>query len=657
MKKIIVVLLAVMALLTISASAETMTGFCGENGGQNISWSYDSETKVLELSGSGIMADYYYTSWHYMQFNHPWVGLDVDRLIIGEGITSIGQHSFRGLKIGEVILPDSLTEIRDYAFGNTEIGAIALPEGIKILRSGAFGGSKINCELVVPKGLAKSSNPFSGTQIDKIIIEPGTTQLLPYIFGYACPKEIELPQSLTSIGVRAFFMARDMKTIEIPEGVTEIEDCAFERSSFTEIKLPSSLTSMGNEVFSNSDLKSIAIPEGVTRIGKNTFYQCDNLKEVNLPAGLSGIPDKSFSRCEGLESIVIPEGVTYIGERAFEYCEKLREVSLPSTLGRLDKYAFWWCRALESVSLPAGLRYIGEYALGGCSKIKEMYIPAGVAVIDDRAFSSSAGLRALDVAPENMYFKSENGILFNKSGTQLLICPEGTEIREYIVPEGVAVADRAFLGCKNLVRLYLRGAEEAELGGCTGLTTLNLGDDMKKLPSYLYSGNGLKSIILPANMTEIEVSGGRRGILALVRAGSAAHALAQTNDMNYIPSIIGRGEASTVVGTAEANRMLTVNGVIIPAYTVSGAVYVSEGDLVKCGYTFTWDGENRTTAITEPESRQWALNDGVVAEPSAVEIWSSDVEFKLNGFTIPSLNIGNGESILDINAVSGLALN
>ncbi|MCH5188197.1 MAG: leucine-rich repeat protein [Oscillospiraceae bacterium] len=657
MKKFIVVLLAVIALITISASAETMTGFCGENGGQNISWVYDSETKVLELSGSGVMADYYYTIWHYMKFNHPWVGLDVDRLIIGEGITAIGQHSFRGLKIGEVILPGSLTEIRDYAFGSTEIGSIALPEGIKTLRSGAFDSSKISCELVVPKGLAKSEYPFSGTQIDKIIIEPGTTQLLPGIFRSARPKEIELPKSLTSIGASAFFLARNMKTIEIPEGVTEIENSAFEWSSFTEIKLPSSLTSMGNEVFSNSDLKSITIPEGVKYIGKNAFYECRDLKEVNLPAGLSGITDKAFSGCEGLESIVIPEGVTYIGESAFEHCEKLREVSLPSTIERIDKYAFWWCRALENVSLPAGLRYIGEYAFSGCSKIKEMYIPAGVAVIDNRAFSSISGLKAIDVDPENTHFKSENGILFNKAGTQLLLCPEGAEIREYIVPEGVAVDARAFSGCKKLVRLYLKGAEEASLGGCGSLTTLNLSDNMKKLPSYLSSDNGLKSLILPSNMTEIELAGKHRGRLALVRFGSATHALAESNDVNYIPSIIGRGEASTVVGTAEANRMLTVNGVIVPAYTVSGAIYVSESDLAKCGYTFTWDGENRTTAITEPEARQWTLNEGVVAEPSAVEIWSSDVEFKLNGFTIPSLNIGNGESIMDINAVSGLALN
>ena len=52
--------------------------------------------------------------------------------------------------------------------------------------------------------------------------------------------------------------------------------------------------------------------EGVEKIGNLAFYQCSNLKEVNLPNSLRSIGRMVFSTCPSLEEIAIPEKITIL---------------------------------------------------------------------------------------------------------------------------------------------------------------------------------------------------------------------------------------------------------------------------------------------------------------------------------------------------------
>lgn len=87
--------------------------------------------------------------------------------------------------------------------------------------------------------------------------------------------------------------------------------------------LPSTLKEIGEDSFYYADITTIDIPEGVTRIEENAFSKCDELEELILPESLTYIGNCAFSmnstysELRTLKEVCIPAGVTYIGWGAF----------------------------------------------------------------------------------------------------------------------------------------------------------------------------------------------------------------------------------------------------------------------------------------------------------------------------------------------------
>lgn len=92
-----------------------------------------------------------------------------------------------------------------------------------------------------------------------------------------------------------------LKSIKIPQGVTEIDGYAFADCK---------------------NLKSITFPKGLTSIGSGTFSGCSSLKSVTLPHGLKEIGFEAFYKCTGMKSITIPDSVTTIEYNAFDKVSK-----------------------------------------------------------------------------------------------------------------------------------------------------------------------------------------------------------------------------------------------------------------------------------------------------------------------------------------------
>lgn len=94
-------------IVTVHVSAETTnSGTCGEN----LTWMLDDGT--LTISGSGDMYDYIYPDM-------PWYSSlsDINNVIIGNGVTSIGDYAFNACRsLESVAIADSVKNIGDYAF-------------------------------------------------------------------------------------------------------------------------------------------------------------------------------------------------------------------------------------------------------------------------------------------------------------------------------------------------------------------------------------------------------------------------------------------------------------------------------------------------------------------------------------------------------------
>ena len=235
--------------------------------------------------------------------------------------------------------------------------------------------------------------------VQRIVIEEGVTDLGTYVFtGWAIPKSVSIPSTVTSISSGAFLDCIGLTSVSISNGVTSIGGSAFSNcENLTAVKIPSSVKSIGGGAFNGCEnLKSISVPDSVTSFGNSMFAWCYSLEDVKLPAGLTSIPDWTFAGCERLTSVTIPSSVTSIGENAFNGCG-LTSVTIPSGVTSIGESAFAGS-SLTSVTMPSGVTSIGAYAFEKCTKLSGVTIPSGVTTIGASAFYDCASLKSVSIS-------------------------------------------------------------------------------------------------------------------------------------------------------------------------------------------------------------------------------------------------------------------
>ena len=297
----------------------------GDDG--NIHWVLNKNTGVLTITGNGSMPV-------CSQFHCPWgwQSSTVKKVIVENGITSIGENSFSGENnLTQIVLPESLTAIREGAFnGCCNIETILIPESVKIIEYGAFCGCALLSSINIPKQVQTiSKSVFSGC---------------------SSLTEIELPDSITSIDQDAFFGCKRLKTISIPKNVVSIGIQAFRGcQSLRSVTLPDGLASIGFNAFQDcSELENIIIPNSVQSVEANGFYDCINLTNVTLSNGITEISSNLFNNCAKLKAIIIPSRVSTIEASAFHSCNDLREVSIPRSVKSIER-SFTGCYRLKDI--------------------------------------------------------------------------------------------------------------------------------------------------------------------------------------------------------------------------------------------------------------------------------------------------------------------
>lgn len=133
------------------------------------------------------------------------------------------------------------------------------------------------------------------------------------------PAEIE-GKAVVKIGELAFDGRSDITAINIPEGIKDIDNCAFRGCGITEITIPSTVKKIGVMAFRDcTSLETAILSEGVEAI-ESAFYNCSNLSRVDIPQSLVSIGSMAFLNCDKLEEVTISDNTEFLGERAFENC-------------------------------------------------------------------------------------------------------------------------------------------------------------------------------------------------------------------------------------------------------------------------------------------------------------------------------------------------
>ena len=114
----------------------------------------------------------------------------------------------------------------------------------------------------------------------------------------------------------------------------------------------------------NSDAKEIVVPETiqgapVVRIGKNAFAQL-HCESVVLPSSVTEIDDEAFFECSELKNVELGNGLRRMGKVVFIYCRNLESVRFPESLVKIEGVLFHECDALSEVYIPASVTDIPE---------------------------------------------------------------------------------------------------------------------------------------------------------------------------------------------------------------------------------------------------------------------------------------------------------
>ncbi|MGM9563550.1 MAG: leucine-rich repeat protein [Faecousia sp.] len=491
----ITMLFALLPATLFVASAETLTGTCGDG----LTWTLDTDTSVLTIFGFGEMKDYNYSyngSTGHWETSVPWMDYisSLKSVIIENGVTSIGQSAFSGCTgLTSIEIPDSVTRIGEQAFEYcTGLTSITIPNSVTSIGSCAF-------------------------------------------FGCKSLTSIEIPGSVASIGDNAFGSYGALSSISVAEdnaSYCSVDGVLYNKDKTALIRFPDGKSGI------------FTIPDGVEIICTDSFKNCKGLIAVTIPVSTQIIQSYAFSYSENLLSVFIPNSVSDIGYGVFEGCFKLKDVFYSGTeeewnaisiddtnyeltnatrhyesvasseapvfsvscgadlTGTLDfetgvltisgtgAMTDWWggssCApwnmvhsSIKSVVIENGVTSIGRYAFLDCSNLASIVIPASVESIGYNAFKNCTSLADISVDADNQQYLVVDDILYDKNQTSLIRCSVQKADSVAISDSVTSINNDAFNGCSGITEVSIpRGVTsigEDAFRGCVALKDVNYG--------------------------------------------------------------------------------------------------------------------------------------------------------------------------------------
>ena len=302
---------------------------------------WDFSDGVLTVSGRGDMPDYSASA------DIPWYGnhLQVKKVVVEEGITSIGKNAFANFTLlTEVVLPSSLRRLGPFSFGRcASLAEITLPEGLEYIDFSVFHG----CDSL---------------------------------------KTLHIPASVTEMHERILLTCDSLESFTVAEGnpsYSAVDGVLFSRDGSFLYRYPQAKAGT-----------SYTVPDGVKEINENAFYYAVDLQTIHLPASVTEMDPTAFNACYSLTSITVAADSRYYISRD--------GVLFTADGQHLVRYP--QAKAGETYTVPDGVKTIDYNAFARVTELKHLILPVDVTTLDTQVFALHESLRTLTVYQRGMTF-------------------------------------------------------------------------------------------------------------------------------------------------------------------------------------------------------------------------------------------------------------
>lgn len=302
-----------------------------------------SSLKRVCITDYATIGERTFRSDYYNNFCYQYI----EEVEILGGVKAIDKFAFRNCQsLKKIILPEGLLSIGNYAFEYCDIESLIIPESVETIGDCSFKGCSSLTNITLSNNLNSiSDGVFSDcSSLESIIIPESVLNIGNAAFSN-CKSlaNVKIQNGVTSINSNAFLNCQSLKCIEIPKSVLDIDVSAFGGcSSLEEITLPFIGSQRGNSgaidsvfgyifgyVTSSSDASTDDIKQYYTSTGYAYYHIPISLKMVTI-TDESFVGYGAFYGCTNISDIVIDSNVKAIGSRAFAYHYNLLNVTIKS---------------------------------------------------------------------------------------------------------------------------------------------------------------------------------------------------------------------------------------------------------------------------------------------------------------------------------------